>query len=90
MMSASSQCGHSDLHFHLNNVRFGNTNIHYLEVTARCNVCAVDMVFRGLPAGLSPDQATSSLDGKTASIPFLGEGEVYDGKASGYFVKVID
>lgn len=79
-MSATTQCPHSDLHFHLNNACIGDTNIHYLEITARCNICQADMEFRGMPWGSSPHQPTMSPDGKEARIPFTGAGEEVTGK----------
>lgn len=88
-IGGSSQCPHSDLHFHLNNASFGNTNIHYLEITAKCKICDADMVFRGLPGGMSPDRPTSSIDGKELILPFLGEGEELTGKPAGYSMTVL-
>ena len=82
----SAQCPHSDLHFHLNNASFGNTNLHYLEVTAKCTICGTSMVFRG-PTGIGPDQPACSLDGKEIRLPFLGEGEELTGKPIGYSVR---
>lgn len=84
---ASSQCPHSDLHFHLNNAHFGNTNLHYLEIKARCNICGVDMVFQGVPVGMVPDRPAASADGKELRLPFLAEGEELVGKPVGFLVK---
>lgn len=87
-VGASTQCPHSDLHFHLNNSSFGDTNLHYLEITAKCSICGADMVFRGVPAGMSPEQPAASLDGKELRLPFLGENEELVGKPIGYSVQV--
>lgn len=87
-MSGSSQCPHSDLHFHLNNAYFGDTNIHYLEIKAHCNICKAPMVFRGLPAGLSPEHPTASIDGQEAVLPFLAADEDLTGKPFGYSVSI--
>lgn len=86
---ASTRCPHSDLHFHLNNAGFGNTNVHYLEITARCKICDKRMVFRGVPVGMTPDHPAASLDGTEIRLPFLAEGEEYDGKAMGYQLTVL-
>lgn len=85
-LGATSQCPHSDLHFHLNNACFGNTNLHYLEIRASCSICGVDMVFRG-PVGMGPDQPACSLDGKEIRLPFLGESEDLTGSPVGYSVR---
>ena len=82
----SSQCPHSDLHFNLNNAAFGNTNLHYLEITAKCTICNTDMVFRG-PTGMSADLPACSLDGKEIRLPFLAENEDLTGNPIGYSVR---
>lgn len=83
-------CHHPDLHFHLNHCHFGNTNLHYVEVTATCNGCGAHMLFRGVPAGLLPGQPAASLDGRTASLPMLAEGEALTGNPAGYVVRGIE
>jgi hypothetical protein len=85
----SAQCPHSDLHFNLNNAAFGNTNLHYLEITAKCTICGTSMVFCG-PTGMGPDQPACSLDGKEIRLPFLAEGEELVGKPIGYSVRAHD
>lgn len=70
----------------LNVQHFGDSNIKYLEVKARCNVCGRPAQFRGTTVGLSPTEPTIGLDGEEAIFPFLFAGEVYDGKAMGYQV----
>jgi len=84
---ASLHCPHSDLHFHLNNVGASDTNLHYLEITAKCSICDIDMVFRGGLMGISPNHPTCSVDGKEMRIPFLGEGEELTGSPIGYSIK---
>lgn len=84
-MSASTQCPHNDLHFELNNQCFGDTNLHYLEISARCKICDKQMLFRG-PGGLSPAHPTVSLFGDQVNLPFLGEGEEVTGKPTGYSI----
>lgn len=85
---ASTQCPHSDLHFHLNNAGFGNTNLHYLEITARCKICDQPARFRG-PVGMSPNQAMTSLSGDEIRIPFLVGDEELTGKPMSYGVRQV-
>lgn len=83
-MSASQQCHHPDLHFDSNHVSMGDSNVHYLEIKARCRVCDVPMVFRGLPLGLSPHQPTMQIDGQEVRLPMLGKGEEPEGTLIGF------
>jgi hypothetical protein len=79
-VTASSKCHHPDLHFHLNHVCMADTNVHYLEVTAKCNVCDAPMLFRGCPLGLTPAHPTASLGGDEIRLPMIAEGEEPTGK----------
>jgi len=88
-MSASSQCHHPDLHFDLHHQGFHDTNIHYLEIKARCTVCGVPMKFRGCPLGVTPAHPTMALDGSEIRVPFTGENEEYDGKSIGFVGKQV-
>lgn len=83
-MSGSVQCPHSDLHFDLNNVCLTDTNLHYLEIKAKCNTCEKKMIFRGLPHGVSPSRPTGDIDGSEARLPFLAEGENLMGEPAGF------
>lgn len=85
-MSGSTQCPHSDLHFHLNNSGFGDTNLHYLEIKASCKVCDKPMVFRCNAFGVLPDQPTVSIDRTEIVLPFMAEGEELVGAPLGYTV----
>jgi hypothetical protein len=87
-MSASSQCPHVDVRFHLNLAAFGDTNLRYLEISGHCQTCDQPVRFRG-PHGLSPQHATVSIDGADASVPLTFGDEAYDGKARGYTMKVL-
>lgn len=84
---ASSRCPHSQVHFHLNDASFGNTNLHYLEIRARCEICGEAVKFFG-PIGMGPTQPMVSLDGEEVRIPFLFGDEQLTGKPVGYSVKV--
>ncbi len=86
-VGASSQCPHSDLHFTLNNSGFGDTNLHYLEITARCKICGADIVWRGVSMGMGPDRPGISPDGKELRLPFLAEGEELTGRPIGFSIR---
>lgn len=88
-MTGSTQCPHSDLHIELKNVGMDDSNIHYLEIKARCKICEKDMVFRGLTLGLTPNHPTSELGGYEARLPFLGEGEELTGNTIGFTGKLV-
>lgn len=88
-MNASTQCPHSDLHFEIRNVGFSDTNLHYLEIKARCKICELPMVFRGLPLGLTPAHPTGELGGQEARLPFLADGEEMTGKVAGFVGRVL-
>ncbi len=88
-MSGSTQCPHSDLHFEINNQGFHDTNLHYLEIRAKCNTCGKPMCFRGLPLGLSPHRPTGELGGYEVRLPFVGEGEELQNEPPGFIGKVV-
>lgn len=81
-MSGSTQCPHSAVKYELNLAAFGDTNIRYLEIRAHCTICDAQMVFQGMPAGISPTQPTASFCGFEASLPVMFGDEVYDGRAT--------
>lgn len=88
-MNATTQCPHVDLDITINNASFGNTNLHYLEITASCQTCGKPMVFRSDRAGMQPNCPTRSLDGREVIIPFLGDGEELLGSPTGYSVSAV-
>jgi hypothetical protein len=80
------KCLHRDMHYNLDLHVLGDTNLCYLEVTGKCKLCDEDVIFRG-PAGVSKDQATVSIDGKTAHLPLVfGEHNV-TGNPVGFSVR---
>lgn len=89
-MSGSTQCPHSDVHPHLNEARFGNTNIRYLEVSGRCKICDQPIRFRGAPLGMTPTHPTMALDGSEIVLPFLFGDEEFDGKAISFVGGPVD
>lgn len=64
-------------------------NIHYLEVKARCKICDRQMVFRGLPLGLSPQHPTGDLGGYEVRLPFLADGDEPKGNLIGFTSKPV-
>ncbi|MEA3044561.1 MAG: hypothetical protein QOH47_2399 [Sphingomonadales bacterium] len=76
-MNATGQCHHPDLHFDLHHVSLADSNTHYLELKAKCNVCGARMIFQGegLPFGCTPKHPTLAIDGGEINIPMRGEGE---------------
>lgn len=87
-MGASQQCPHPDLHFHLHHVHLADSNVHYLEIKATCNICSAPMLFRGMPLGMTPAHPTMALDGSEARLPMIGEGEEPIGKLFGFVGEV--
>lgn len=85
-MSASTQCHHPDLHFDLHHVHLLDSNVHYLDIKARCTVCGARMLFQGCPMGVTPKHPTMSLDGGEIHLPMFGEGEQPTGKQIGFSV----
>ncbi len=77
MYSASTQCPHSDVAFDLNYNHMADSNVHSLEVKAKCNICGVKMnLGRGLAMGASSLFSTRAFDGNLGIlIPVLAEGE---------------
>lgn len=75
-----TQCPHSDLDISFKNQAFEESNLHYLEISAKCSICEKPIVFRGLPLGATPAHPTGSWGGEEARLPFLAEGEELTGK----------
>lgn len=71
----SGQCPHPDIHIDLNHQMMEDSNVHYLEVKARCKICGTEMEFRGAPFGVSHNHPTMAIDGSEMILPFLGKGE---------------
>jgi len=84
---ASSQCPHTEIDLDLNNAGFGDTNLHYLEITGRCKLCDKALRFRGR-MGMGPNEPGISIDGSEIRIPFLVEGEELTGDPIGFSVKI--
>ena len=88
-MSGSSKCHHPEIDFNLEHAIFKDTNIRYLEIIGKCKICETPIQFQGnFPVGLTPEHPTQVELGNTNIVlPFLIEGEQYDGKSIGYIVK---
>jgi hypothetical protein len=70
-------CDHRDLGINAEHVGLPDSNISWIRLHARCNICGVRMVFRcqGAALGLSPDSVARWDDDKELRLPFLPEGE---------------
>ncbi len=86
-MSATSVCPHLEFSATVNVARIEDTGMKYAEVSIRCTHCGKPARFRGLPWGLSPDHPTASVGDEEANLPFLCEGDAYNGKGIGFAVK---
>src|SRR3546814_16510642 len=65
-----ADCPHRRLDVHLNQAHFGDTNVKYFELTAKCEVCGVDMTFPGVPdVGQSPDKPMVNIDATEIRFP---------------------
>src|SRR3546814_7466148 len=66
-----ADCPHRRLDVHLKQAHFGDTNVKYFELTAKCEVCGVDMTFRSeehtsaLQSLMSSSYAVFCLNKKT-------------------------
>ncbi|MES1993174.1 MAG: hypothetical protein V4457_06110 [Pseudomonadota bacterium] len=79
-----TECGHSDVHWHIHHQAFSDSNMHYLEISGRCKICETLMIFRGVPIGMTPAHPTRSVGGDEIRLPFLGAGEEPKGNLVGY------
>lgn len=83
-----ANCPHSDVHIHINHATSGDTNVAYLELSAKCNLCAKDMEFRCSAYGSSPNEPMVSVDQLEIRLPMIGQGEEVTGKPAGYRISV--
>lgn len=72
------------MHWNLHHQGFHDSNLHYLEITGRCNTCGKAAEFRGIPLGLSPQHPTMAIDGSEIRFPWFGEGEEPNGPMIGF------
>lgn len=86
-MSASTQCPHSDVHFHLNQAVSGDTPLRTLEISGHCKICNAPMHFRSDVVGSLPTRPTASPDGTEARLPFVFGDEHATGKEVGFVVR---
>ncbi len=83
-----TDCLHKDLHYHINNAGFGDTNLHYLEIGGFCNECRKKISFIGAEIGVNPKSPAMSIDGSEIRLPFLMEGETIIGEPRGFKVSI--
>jgi len=88
MTSIPSPCPHEDVHYNINLVAFGDTNIRYVELQGHCKLCKAEMKFQGDRYGMNPRAPALSLLGETLYLPVMFGKEVYDQKAVGYAITV--
>jgi len=88
-MSGSSKCHHPEIDFNLEHAIFKDTNIRYLEIIGKCKICETPIQFQGnFPVGVTPDFPTQvELGNRNIVLPFLVEGEIYDGNSPSFYVK---
>lgn len=84
MTRTEGQCPHSNVHWSIHHQGFHDSNIHYLEIKGVCAICDKKLIFRGCPLGMTPQHPTMALDGSEIRLPFMAEGEEYDGKSIGF------
>ena len=85
-MTGSSQCPHSDVHYHLNLAAFGDTNLRYVEISGHCKLCSAQMLFRGR-MGMGPSEPGISPDGSEVRLPMLFAGEDLAGRPVGFTIR---
>ena len=82
------KCPHFNFAADVKVARIEDTGLKYAELTVRCSDCGKPAVFRGLPVGLSPDHPTASFGDEEVNLPFLCEGDDYNGQGIGYSIEV--
>lgn len=86
MIHPHSRCFHMNFRADVKVARIEDTGLKYADITIRCVDCGSPAVFRGMPTGLSPDQPCGSVDAQEARLPFLCEGDTYDGTSMGFTI----
>ena len=77
-------CQHLEFRADVKVARIEDTGLKYAELRINCTQCGKPARFRGLPWGLSPDYPTAAVGDEEANLPFLLEGDRYNGKGIGY------
>lgn len=85
-MSGSTQCPHPEVRWTLNEQRFGDTNLRYIEIKGYCTTCNGVVEFRGAPIGHSPHHPAMEVGGAEMRLPFLFAGEPLVGRPIGYTI----
>jgi hypothetical protein len=87
-MSGSAKCPHSDVHYNINLASFGDTNLRYVEISGRCNICDAKMRFRGR-FGLNPNEPRVAIDGSEACLPVLFDDDELTGNPARYDINLV-
>lgn len=85
-MSATVTCPHLRFSATVNVARIEDTGLKYAEMRIVCADCGKPARFRGLPWGLSPDHPTAGVGDEEVRLPFLCEGDQYNGKGIGFSI----
>lgn len=85
-MSASGKCRHLEFRATVDVQLMEDTGMKYAELRVHCVHCGKPAIFRGDRVGLSPNEPMLSLDREEAILPFLLDGDDYNGKGIGYSV----
>ncbi len=87
-MSASTQCPHSEVYFHIGVCHIEGSALRYAEVTGKCTICGAPARFRGLPLGMGPNMAAMAPDGSEARLPMTFGDERPNGNELGFSIEV--
>lgn len=79
-------CDHFEFRAVVNVARIEGSALKYADITVSCAACGAPALFRGMSFGLSPDAACKSIDAKEARLPFVCEGDAYDGEQQGFII----
>ncbi len=77
-------CNHLQVHWTMHTTFFDTTNVRYLDIRGACETCGAVVSFRGQTFGVNPAGPTLNDAGAEATLPYLFEGEQYDGGAIGF------
>lgn len=83
-----SKCKH-EFNFHHHIIGFTDTNLLYIELSAKCTKCGKAMLFPG-KIGCSPHEPRTSVDLETLTIPMRPKGEPLTGNPVGYNINIPD
>jgi hypothetical protein len=89
-VSGSAQCPHLEFDATVNVARIEDTGLKYAHLAILCRNCGKPAKFRGMKWGLSPDEPRAAVGDEQANLPFLCEGDAYNGKGMSYSITRFD